>query len=192
MLEKLSASNGHLSVRLAGTGSLPQQRRASLQAGVRLAACTTPLGVFDPTSWPLCNALSSVHASFPDAHSTPYTTLADSFQAMFQATSLVQLAVSHVPHDSFPLLAHLSNLRSLTRLSLEARTWQQDRVQRRPALRPLPAQPAGSTTCTSARPTPASTAGTLSSATPGPLAPPPPAGVAAASRSCTCATSAWT
>jgi hypothetical protein len=109
-------------VGLAGSGSSPAQRRLSLQQD--LAAFTSNVAL-DHSAWQSLRCLTSIrlHAPFCIGQYAPYFTSAVS-SAVINATSLVRLEVSElVRAEDFALLARLSNLRSLTHLTVGFEYW---------------------------------------------------------------------
>jgi hypothetical protein len=109
-------------VGLAGRGSSPAQRRLSLQPD--LAAFTSHIAL-DHSAWHSLRCLTSIrlHAPFYEARwHAPYFT--SDVSSAVNVTSLVRLEVSGLLcAEDFALLAGLSNLRSLTHLTVGSEYW---------------------------------------------------------------------
>jgi hypothetical protein len=113
---------------LKGRGSSAEQRRLSLQDD--LAALTsTRSRVLDPSLWPHLQCLTALRftAVPPSTRSSDAATAQheralykNTIQCAVNATSLVKLEFCGLKSsEDFPILAHLSNLRSLTHLSID-------------------------------------------------------------------------
>jgi hypothetical protein len=105
-----------------GRGISPAERRLSLHQD--LAACTSPSGLLDPTSWPACKSLISAmlaHALF-----STNTASTHHMRALVNTPSLANLSISRIAPKDFPLLAHISSLSALTGLHISAMDWASD------------------------------------------------------------------
>jgi hypothetical protein len=111
-----------------GRGSSPEQRRLSLRQD--LTAFSSPAGLLDPSSWPLCNTLASLSLQ---VEADPYAVCIQgigfddiahvhhrhALRSAVNSPSLVKLEILGLAApDGAPLLALLSSLRSLTHLAI--------------------------------------------------------------------------
>jgi hypothetical protein len=119
-LEELHAqgSSARTAIGLKGQGSSPEQRRLSLRQDL---ATLTTTSMFDPTPWPGLQCLTSLRLQVP--HLSPGPTRArwvSALSSAVSATCLVRLEITGLisAAEHFPLLPHLSSLRSLTHLAI--------------------------------------------------------------------------
>jgi hypothetical protein len=117
-------------VRFRGAGASPAAKHLSLRRD--LAACTSLFSVFDHASWPLCSCLVAISISAstrcehglrpldfaPNAYCTIPVSFLDLARSALSTTCLEDLTMRETPPEVAPQLAFLSNLSSLSRISI--------------------------------------------------------------------------